>query len=92
MRRSCQRMYHSWFFSTPFCSIKEVYSLARSAAIWIIVRLSCLAVFGPEHALLEQRQVENAWQKARALKPDMFLLYVRSNTVRVSRVKKSGNQ
>ena len=32
-----------------------------------------LVVFGPEHAPLEQRMVENAWQEARALKPDMFL-------------------
>jgi adenine-specific DNA-methyltransferase len=32
-----------------------------------------LVVFGPEHAPLEQRQVENAWQEARALKPDMLL-------------------
>ena len=30
-------------------------------------------VFGPEHAPLEQRMVENAWQEARALKPDMLL-------------------
>lgn len=32
-----------------------------------------LLVFGPEHAPLEQRMVENAWQEARALKPDMLL-------------------
>ena len=32
-----------------------------------------LVVFGPEHAPLEQRIVENAWQEARALKPDMLL-------------------
>ena len=32
-----------------------------------------LVVFGPEHAPLEQRQVENAWQEARALRPDMLL-------------------
>jgi len=32
-----------------------------------------LVVFGPEHAPLEQRQVEDAWQEARALKPDMLL-------------------
>jgi adenine-specific DNA-methyltransferase len=32
-----------------------------------------LIVFGPEHAPLEQRMVENAWQEARALKPDMLL-------------------
>jgi adenine-specific DNA-methyltransferase len=32
-----------------------------------------LVVFGPEHAPLEQRMVENAWQEARALKPDMLL-------------------
>lgn len=32
-----------------------------------------LVVFGPEHAPLEQRTVENAWQEARALKPDMLL-------------------
>jgi adenine-specific DNA-methyltransferase len=32
-----------------------------------------LVVFGPEHAPLEQRQVENAWQEARALNPDMLL-------------------
>ena len=32
-----------------------------------------LVVFGPEHAPLEQRLVENAWQEARALKPDMLL-------------------
>ena len=30
-------------------------------------------VFGPEHAPLEQRIVENAWQEARSLKPDMLL-------------------
>ena len=32
-----------------------------------------LVVFGPEHAPLEQRMVENAWQEARALRPDMLL-------------------
>ena len=32
-----------------------------------------LVVFGPEHAPLEQRTVENSWQEARALKPDMLL-------------------
>ncbi|MCK5509675.1 MAG: site-specific DNA-methyltransferase [Desulfobacterales bacterium] len=32
-----------------------------------------LVVFGPEHAPLEQRQVEDAWQEARALNPDMLL-------------------
>ncbi len=32
-----------------------------------------LVVFGPEHAPLEQRMVEYAWQEARALKPDMLL-------------------
>lgn len=32
-----------------------------------------LVVFGPEHASLEQRMVENAWQEARTLKPDMLL-------------------
>lgn len=32
-----------------------------------------LVVFGPEHAPLEQRMVENAWQESRALKPDMLL-------------------
>ena len=32
-----------------------------------------LVVFGPEHAPLEQRMVENAWQEARALNPDMLL-------------------
>ena len=32
-----------------------------------------LVVFGPEHAPLEQRMVENAWQEARALKPEMLL-------------------
>jgi adenine-specific DNA-methyltransferase len=32
-----------------------------------------LVVFGPEHAPLEQRMVENAWQEARSLKPDMLL-------------------
>jgi adenine-specific DNA-methyltransferase len=32
-----------------------------------------LVVFGPEHAPLEQRMVENAWQEARALKPNMLL-------------------
>jgi adenine-specific DNA-methyltransferase len=32
-----------------------------------------LVIFGPEHAPLEQRMVENAWQEARALKPDMLL-------------------
>ena len=32
-----------------------------------------LVVFGPEYAPLEQRMVENAWQEARALKPDMLL-------------------
>ena len=30
-------------------------------------------VFGPEHAPLEQRMVENAWQEARPFKPDMLL-------------------
>lgn len=29
--------------------------------------------FGPEHAPLEQRTVENAWQEARAFKPDLLL-------------------
>lgn len=32
-----------------------------------------LVVFGPEHAPLEQRTVENAWQESRSLKPDMLL-------------------
>ena len=32
-----------------------------------------LVVFGPEHAPLEQRTVENAWQESRALKPDILL-------------------
>jgi len=32
-----------------------------------------LVVFGPEHAPLEQRQVEDAWQEARTLRPDMLL-------------------
>ncbi len=32
-----------------------------------------LVVFGPEHAPLEQRMVENAWQEAKALKPDILL-------------------
>jgi adenine-specific DNA-methyltransferase len=35
--------------------------------------LKTLVVFGPEHAPLEQRMVENAWQEARLLKPDMLL-------------------
>lgn len=30
-------------------------------------------VFGPEHAPLEQRAVENAWQEARVFKPDILL-------------------
>ena len=30
-------------------------------------------VFGPEHAPLEQRTVENAWQEARAFNPDILL-------------------
>ncbi|MBW2062468.1 MAG: site-specific DNA-methyltransferase [Deltaproteobacteria bacterium] len=30
-------------------------------------------VFGPEHAPLEQRMVENAWQEARPFKPDILL-------------------
>jgi adenine-specific DNA-methyltransferase len=32
-----------------------------------------LVVFGPEHAPLEQRMVENAWQEARAFNPDILL-------------------
>jgi len=32
-----------------------------------------LVVFGPEHAPLEQRMVENAWQEARSLKPSILL-------------------
>lgn len=32
-----------------------------------------LVVFGPEHAPLEQRQVENAWHEAQALRPDILL-------------------
>ncbi|WP_048051460.1 site-specific DNA-methyltransferase [Methanosarcina soligelidi] len=32
-----------------------------------------LIVFGPEHAPLEQRAVENAWQEARTLRPDILL-------------------
>ena len=32
-----------------------------------------LICFGPEHAPLEQRTVENAWQEARAFKPDLLL-------------------
>jgi len=32
-----------------------------------------LVIFGHEHAPLEQRMVENAWQEARTLKPDMLL-------------------
>jgi len=34
---------------------------------------SVLVVFGPEHAPLEQRVVENSWQEARLLQPDMLL-------------------
>ena len=34
---------------------------------------NCLIVFGPEHAPLEQRMVENAWQEARPFKPDILL-------------------
>jgi len=30
-------------------------------------------VFGPEHAPLEQRMVENAWQEARPFKPDILI-------------------
>ncbi|MCG2776500.1 MAG: site-specific DNA-methyltransferase, partial [Desulfobacterales bacterium] len=30
-------------------------------------------VFGPEHAPLEQRMVENAWQEAKPFKPDILL-------------------
>jgi len=30
-------------------------------------------VFGPEHAPLEQRMVENAWQESRPFKPDILL-------------------
>jgi adenine-specific DNA-methyltransferase len=30
-------------------------------------------VFGPEHAPLEQRTVENAWQEARPFKPDILI-------------------
>ncbi|OPL14236.1 MAG: DNA methylase [delta proteobacterium ML8_D] len=30
-------------------------------------------IFGPEHAPLEQRMVENAWQEARPFKPDILL-------------------
>jgi len=32
-----------------------------------------LVVFGPEHAPLEQRTVENAWQEARPFHPDLLL-------------------
>jgi len=32
-----------------------------------------LVSFGPEHAPLEQRQVEEAWQEARPFKPDILL-------------------
>jgi len=32
-----------------------------------------LVVFGPEHAPLEQRMVENAWQEARPFKPDILI-------------------
>jgi adenine-specific DNA-methyltransferase len=32
-----------------------------------------LVVFGPEHAPLDQRVVENAWQESRLMKPDMLL-------------------
>ncbi|MBN2364203.1 site-specific DNA-methyltransferase [candidate division WOR-3 bacterium] len=32
-----------------------------------------LVVFGPEHAPLEQRTVENAWQESRTLRPDILL-------------------
>ena len=32
-----------------------------------------LVVFGPEYAPLEQRTVENSWQEARSLKPDILL-------------------
>ena len=32
-----------------------------------------LAVFGPEHAPLERRTVENAWQEARPFQPDILL-------------------
>ncbi|MCL0038381.1 site-specific DNA-methyltransferase, partial [Thermodesulfovibrionales bacterium] len=36
-------------------------------------QLKTLIVFGPEHAPLEQRTVENAWQEARPFKPDILL-------------------
>lgn len=32
-----------------------------------------LVVFGPEHAPLEQRMVENAWQEAKPFRPDILL-------------------
>lgn len=32
-----------------------------------------LVVFGPEHAPMEQRMVENAWQESRPFKPDILL-------------------
>ncbi|MBF0377005.1 MAG: site-specific DNA-methyltransferase [Desulfamplus sp.] len=35
--------------------------------------LKTLVVFGPEHAPLERRMVENAWQEARLLKTDILL-------------------
>jgi len=46
-------------------------SVAEQPAHWKPQKV--LICFGPEHAPLEQRTVENAWQEARAFKPDLLL-------------------
>lgn len=46
-------------------------SVAEQPAHWKPQKV--LVCFGPEHAPLEQRTVEMAWQEARAFKPDLLL-------------------
>lgn len=46
-------------------------SVAEPPAHWKPQKV--LICFGPEHAPLEQRMVENAWQEARAFRPDLLL-------------------
>lgn len=54
----------------PFAGTKYIQAEAETKED---VPKKVLVVFGPEYAPLEQRMVENAWQEARALKPDMLL-------------------
>lgn len=54
----------------PLAGTKYIQAEAETKEV---IPKKVLVVFGPEHAPLEQRMVENAWQEARTLRPDMLL-------------------